>query len=320
AAERVTIEYLDAKEVPVSKIEYGYDINHYLITDTYYEWNEVTKVYDVIDKIEYTYDAKGNKLTDSYSEWNAGTKKWDVLDKYTNLYDAKDNQIRSLYQEWQVNKFVNSSKDSFTYDLSNNMHINVYAEWDALKSKWTPVEKIENTYDSKRNQTLSMRYVWEARGAGKWVNSYKSESSFDTAYDVSQLILPYDKETIDLHFKTKHLKTWEYSWNKATSVWDSAATTIYNYILQGSTGVRHIQNNSGIEVYPNPADDKVYIKTPNHYGGMEVKIYALAGKLVQSNDMGNLEFINISDLKNGIYFLQISAGQNLLSIKKLIVN
>ena len=320
AAARITVIYNvvdNSKEVPLSKIDYGYDINHNLITDTYYEYDTTKKVYDLIDQYTYTYDASGNRITDTYSTWNAVTKKYDAIDKYFNIYDTKNNRMRSILMDWVTNKFLNSTRDTFAYDASNNMLINVYGEWDALKNKWTNVEKIENTYDSKNNQTLSKTFTWDARGS-KWVDSYKIESAFDINFSTPDLILPYDKETIELYFKTKHLKNSEFSWNKTKSAWDSAATTTYNYTIQ-NIGIRDINTNADVSIYPNPANDKVYINVKNSTEKLDVNIYDIWGKLIQSDKLSDSGFINIEGLTQGIYMLQLSKGQTLLDNRKLVV-
>ena len=65
-----------------------------------------------------------------------------------------------------------------------------------------------------------------------------------------------------------------------------------------------IQNslNSAISIYPNPSNNIVNIKTPNYNGNINVNIYDLTGRLVNSV---NQRIINIRPFQKGIYNLRI---------------
>ena len=65
-----------------------------------------------------------------------------------------------------------------------------------------------------------------------------------------------------------------------------------------------IQNNlnSAISIYPNPSNNIVNIKTPNYTGNINVNIYDLTGRLVNSV---NQRIINIRPFQKGIYNLRI---------------
>lgn len=71
-----------------------------------------------------------------------------------------------------------------------------------------------------------------------------------------------------------------------------------------------------IEVYPNPASDKLIIKSKHLIN--EIKVYALDGKLLKSLDQ-NVNSIDVSNLSHGLYFLQISINGEIID-KKFIKN
>ncbi len=72
-------------------------------------------------------------------------------------------------------------------------------------------------------------------------------------------------------------------------------------------------NETDINVYPNPASDIIYI---NSTGLPEVQIISINGKLINTF---NASEINISGLKNGIYFLKIITDDKIF-VKKIIIN
>jgi subtilisin-like proprotein convertase family protein len=76
-----------------------------------------------------------------------------------------------------------------------------------------------------------------------------------------------------------------------------------------------------VEVYPNPVNDLLYIKTNNNFGlNANMEVYNLQGQLmIQQGIRGSVkETINTAPLGNGIYFLKIQDGDN-YSISKFVV-
>lgn len=89
------------------------------------------------------------------------------------------------------------------------------------------------------------------------------------------------------------------------------ATNILNnkeYSLSGSQ----------LRLFPNPADDKFTILLENVNGGFEVKMFNALGQVVHSDvTVLDRKDIDISDLKSGIYFVEIKT-QNKTYTKRII--
>ena len=71
-----------------------------------------------------------------------------------------------------------------------------------------------------------------------------------------------------------------------------------------------------VNAYPNPATDKLFLK--NHaFGGSEFKIYDPVGKAVQEGTFTEtLDYISISSLSPGLYFLFVENHQQLIRFIK----
>lgn len=67
-----------------------------------------------------------------------------------------------------------------------------------------------------------------------------------------------------------------------------------------------------INIYPNPATDKVFIETTK---SIQIQLLNLQGKILFEKYIKSNEYIDVSYLNNGIYFLK-SEG---ISIQKLII-
>ena len=84
------------------------------------------------------------------------------------------------------------------------------------------------------------------------------------------------------------------------------------------------ENNSAINVYPNPATDKLFVETNNYLEGTAtLELFDVTGKLCFNTTIIatlNLQTIDISNVKKGIYNLRIitknkTANQKLIIIK-----
>ncbi len=72
---------------------------------------------------------------------------------------------------------------------------------------------------------------------------------------------------------------------------------------------------SEIKLYPNPAKDILYLKSNEK--NLNVQIFDISGRIVLSNTINGSDPINISSLKNGLYFLQ-AKGKLVYPTEKLI--
>jgi beta-glucosidase len=75
-------------------------------------------------------------------------------------------------------------------------------------------------------------------------------------------------------------------------------------------------NDDGFIIYPNPAVDKVYIKTVT--SDYSVSIFTLTGEKIKTLQAGNNTAIDISDLSQGVYIIEIKSGNGNPAYYKLI--
>ncbi len=109
-------------------------------------------------------------------------------------------------------------------------------------------------------------------------------------------------------------------WNDATF----NGTVTINYVTIGDAVVASTNSaidNSLISVYPNPANDQINIdlSSMNNASDAIVKIMNSNGMVVyEGNASGSNEVISTSSFNQGIYMVQVSAG-NKISNKKLVI-
>lgn len=98
---------------------------------------------------------------------------------------------------------------------------------------------------------------------------------------------------------------------------DSLAGFIFNpYKL----GIVELQNNQ-IQLYPNPAQESITIKSELNLNGKEYCIFDFVGKSVlKGKFLENITSVSVSELNNGIYILTISDSNNkLISTNKMSI-
>ncbi len=79
-------------------------------------------------------------------------------------------------------------------------------------------------------------------------------------------------------------------------------------------------NSSHFAIHPNPSKEKLFLTSKNTTGKLTIKILNIEGKLLATQ---NLEFenqtsINVSNLKSGIYFLNIESENGSIETKKFL--
>jgi len=102
------------------------------------------------------------------------------------------------------------------------------------------------------------------------------------------------------------------------SSWSNVATN-------SITGVNESYADLNVRTYPNPADDKLFVAfSETLQGSVKIVLNDLLGHIVYSQEVENLKSnsaftINVSDLVNGIYMLNITAENGRVT-RKVIVN
>ena len=97
----------------------------------------------------------------------------------------------------------------------------------------------------------------------------------------------------------------------ATGSMSAPASTLVEFDF---TGVTENQN-VNINVYPNPANDNLNI---NVNGNFKYQLINSLGQVVRNGKASNKAILNVNELNQGIYFLTITAG-NQVSVQKVVI-
>ena len=110
-----------------------------------------------------------------------------------------------------------------------------------------------------------------------------------------------------------------YGWVKISTNGATNLTMKEWAINKAITGINEVNDSASILVSPNPANDKIHIMQTNN-NAMEINLFDIVGKqVVPSVKSKNQKMeIDVSDMNNGVYFLNIRTELGTVT-KKIIV-
>jgi len=85
-------------------------------------------------------------------------------------------------------------------------------------------------------------------------------------------------------------------------------------------GIFEHSNNQSVNIYPNPASDRVVIDLRAGSSMIDYRIFDLSGRLVQNGFLPNVDFpeLNVQNLQRGSYILHLQA-ENVSYVAKIII-
>jgi len=172
-------------------------------------------------------------------------------------------------------------------------------------------------------------YTWDVSSINQGEGHYRITYSFDEGDGVTgraifdtttQIVLPIEEETATIVNTARLL---EEPSDGGVAIMDPVNNLTYMDILIGQPGEALLSNHNyemgTFAIYPNPTENgMVNIKTTT---GNQLKIYNVVGHEVFStkiNSSNDVQSLNLSGLRPGLYFVRISDNEY-NSVKKLII-
>lgn len=97
---------------------------------------------------------------------------------------------------------------------------------------------------------------------------------------------------------------------------DDTSSISIDFVVSDYLSVERVKKDNGITVSPNPAKNRIMISNLNNQA-FQFEIISTNGQIVKSDNNASENVIDISELKAGIYFLNIEL-EGLQTFKKLI--
>jgi len=265
------------------KAEFNYDSENREIAFNSFEWNKLSNTWISLYKSETSYNSFGNVTLDISFKWDTISSQWFGYMKNEHLYDTNGNLTLDESFSWNNNKLVSNERIEYKYNFEGNLEFETHIKnWNESTNYWS--FKDEYAYDNTGNIKISTGYTWNTI-TQNWDGLLKYSYYYDEKGN-ENLVLEYQLDTISNDWVLKY-KTYSYF--------------PYNTKLQ----ITNAQKNENIRVYPNPANEILYIKL-NEKPLSQGMLYNSSGQLIRNFEIQTgVNSIYIGDLKSGLYYIQI---------------
>ena len=298
----------------------------------YQDGNLIQKTIDHVNNTYYTYDEENklihlraefinNATIDSEYYYNPDDKLEYILTKGSYFYGTESDTI---YQ-CSVNKYEYEMTDSTKNIFRKKVYYYVRNLLPDTISQWDEGDRFYEAYDKKGRKTFVIHmmdqynpdtavmdykaeFIWTETNKLLHASYFRWQGTIDTGiwnetmridntYDGAGNLFKYDKT-----FYNTGLGHWDTEQNK---------TYYYTSVPVGLT--ENTTKSTPLSIYPNPAQNEIYVSFL--YGGTSrYTIYNLYGQLMLNGRLEN-KAITVSQLKPGIYIIEIFGGQSIYSGK-----
>lgn len=268
---------------------------------------------------------------------------YDTILKYygdlTTLYTDNCNDLSNwTSSDWQITSNAYYSSPSSITDSPNgnygnsknssitlNQPINLSEASIAIVEFYTKWSEIEASYDYVQLSISNDNgNTWQPL-TGTYTSIGSQNQDFGMPiYDgnqnewVKEQIFINDYIDDDVLFKFELHSDW---WTNGDGFYfDDFSVKKINKSNTDTTNIKNYSNNINISIYPNPANNFIYINNNNNRNTSTIDIYDVSGKCVLTEKTKQKQHkINISQLNNGVYYVQVIDKKGSTKTKKIVV-
>lgn len=274
-------------------------------------------------KQKYQYDNNGNQIEQLFLSYNSGTQTFDSSARNLATFDNLNRTTEWINQSYMSNNWNNMSRMTYVYSGSNTEpSIQYNFSWGS--NQWDSSAKVIYTYNGQNQVTQSIFYNYTS---GSWVPSSKTDISYNNN---GQEITVKSYSWNNNQWEIQNVDTNVYDNVNAlveeiSKIWDSNTNTLVNNYRCIYTNIKimSIKENGSVSIhkckFANPYNGGSILCNLNEQEYYTVSLYALNGQLIEhSSFRGNMLTIK-SDLKPGLYILQITSADGKTNIREKVI-
>lgn len=309
----------------VSKREYIYGDDNEVIQELRYAWKYNLNDWLKVEKWAYEYDDEGRSLKDSCYWWREPSQDWELQEKNDYSYiEGKLHYIIGSKWDNATTQWRYSEKKWYLYDnIKWKLNSLSSYEWYDAINNWKLVSHKVFGYDDGDFEDYMIGYGVLSRDldSDAWKKHLSELYIVNYSINSQELVLPYFLKTNEFFFYHKVVSKKQSTTDLAINEKKQYRQVEYYYSPVGdvNTSARYKINQEEVNVYPNPARGSVTINFSTSYGHGLFELLAINGKKILSTTCMNGDHINISSIKPGIYFYQVTLDEKVES-GKLVIN
>jgi hypothetical protein len=320
----------------IAKYVQTFDSHNNILVHTEQQYDGSTSSFVNYVRTTYTYDAANNPLTEINETWDVPTSAWVNSFKYINTYTAFNKLNTTIEQQWTGTSWDNYSLDTFTYNSSNNVILDLRSNWSGSSSTWTVAYQTTFTYDGSGNVATQLFQSW---AGSAWSNQYKTtfsnyaapglyQKAINQIWSVgaSAFINAYN-DSITYSSYNQPVYLFERDWSSTTSSWvPDTFIAVHFYYQLYSTGIANVNSSAtAMDVYPNPTSGIINLRADvADSRNTTITVQDVAGRIVHSFDgreikdgLNNIQ-LSMEQLPAGAYFVHLANDKANITRKVVI--
>ena len=314
---------------PSSKWEWEFNNSGQIEKKELYSYDLLKEIWISVEENIFFYDHRGYDSIQIQAYWDEEREIWNSFTRYEHYYDSVGNEISlSVFKKDTTESWMGFNKVIKEYDEQVNIVVYEEFHWNNTDLNWEHYKKIVSDFNSNKQPVSEISYSWD-NNQSAWIYSTKIEWEYDLNFQTT-LQINFRWESDDYNWISLSKITYSYDASENIRVKDIySGSAINGWVLRNhieyfySEFVTNINTNitesQSIKLYPNPAIEIFNIETQNpeiSFG----KLYNLNGELVKYLTIQQgINTYNISELKSGVYFIQIPQKEGMV-VKKLVKN
>jgi hypothetical protein len=189
---------------------------------------------------------------------------------------------------------------------------------------WTCENKTERTFNESDQITSYAFYYWDY-SKNRWLGNYKTETIYNIS-GIKDIEMEYYMDNTfqwQISYKYKYLLNSfdeigikvQYVYDNKRNEWLLEGKYYYYYSLLHNNIDVNFNNENSLIIYPNPSNGIFNLVTKIHVN--QLHVYNSFGQQIKTYKiLFGYNSYNISDLKTGLYFIQIPSEKGII-VKKL---
>lgn len=281
------------------RVQYNYDNNLNITRTLIVEWRNDIQEWRLESSRDYEYDVNGNKIFELQRFANDDNELVNHR-RDTSVYNENNLLVSEETQLWDSSEqaWFNVSKDSLSYTVNGEMAEKIRQEWDSDLQQWVNDSRITYAYTEFEEWQSFQSFYWDQE-LNQWIIGLQTFYLYDEFGNLTEHYGQY--------------------WDEDNQQWINDFKDVYYWSeLQVETTQVADLNNDDFNLYPNPVQNVLSIQSHSDMEITQVSIYSLSGQLVHSVVPMNIRQIDVSELTNGIYFIQLTSRDGKLINRKFV--
>jgi Secretion system C-terminal sorting domain len=263
------------------------------------------------------YDTKNRVISNLYRIDESAPNGIRTISKENYVYLANDNFSTYKSEAFDVatNQFVNQRFATTTYEGTKLITIDIISYTNAGQARDSV--KINIKYSPSNDRVQSIQYSYYNTTMKKWSvgerdsiisrnsKNYPTQIDFQLS-DNNGATWTNNSERKFIYFPGDTLVQQVTNRQFNNGIFTNSTREVFEYC--GQTVKTKEIDNIDFNVYPNPANQIISIKTNENTEGVSISVLSITGQLLQKSNSDN---IDVSNLHNGLYLIRVDANKKI---------